>query len=99
MILEGADGAFGCVATAKMRRGKLEVDRLLVQKIAEQDGSFVVKSLKEGTEASRSKKFVRPLVSSNDFGSSSVLHGFDVDEVAVGIVEDEHVVVAGYGRD
>jgi hypothetical protein len=58
---------------------------------------FVVETLKLGTEAALGEESMSALIGGQNLGAGLVLHEFDVDSVAVVIVKDEHVVVAGTG--
>ena len=60
-------------------------------------GGFVVKFLELRFKAAGAEKSVGALVGSEDGGTFLVRHGFNVDEVAVVVVEDEHVAVAARG--
>jgi hypothetical protein len=58
---------------------------------------FVVETLELRTEAALGEKRMSALIGGQNLGAGLVLHEFDVDSVAVVIVKDEHVVVAGTG--
>ena len=63
VILEGSDGAFGCVTT--MVTGwyyKLIVDCFLLHKVLEDFGAFAVKSLKDGSKTGLEEPLVYCLV-------------------------------------
>jgi hypothetical protein len=60
-------------------------------------GGFIVKSLELGTESSRGKKVEGAAVGRQNLGTGTIFHGFDVDEVAIVVIDYKHVCVAGAG--
>ena len=100
VVLEGTYRAFGGVATVHVWGNQLEVNVLADHVAFESGGCLVVESLKLGSEATGAEKIVGAFVGGEDFGASLRFHGLDVDEVAVIVVDDQHVAVAvGGGLD
>ena len=71
MVLEGADSAFGGIAAVHTWWNKLEVDFLLVHKVLQELGAFVVEALELGLESSLCQVCMQNLVGiENAFGSA-----------------------------
>ena len=98
MVFERADGAFGGIATVEVWRGKLIVDGLCLEELLEGGGCFVVQLLKYGFEATGGEERVDALVCSEICLAGARLHGLGENHIAVVIVDDEQVRVAGAGR-
>jgi hypothetical protein len=98
VVLEGADGPFGCIATVQMRGSKLKVDMFGSHEGLEGCRGFVVQALELRSEAAFGEKRVCTFVRRKDLGTGFALHQLDVNGIAVVIVEDEHVGVSSAGR-
>jgi hypothetical protein len=98
VILEGVDGTFSGVGAVNAGGYELEVDVLVAEELLEGRGALVVKALELGAKASVYKAVVDGLVRFEDGGARLAWHRFDVDRVAVVVVQDEQLRVAGAGR-
>jgi hypothetical protein len=99
VVLESADGAFGRIGTVKTRRDELEVDVLIVEELPESSGALVVEALELGAEAGTNELIVDGLVRGEDGGTGLAGHGLSVDGVAVVVIQDEELGVAGAGGE
>jgi hypothetical protein len=99
VILEGAYGSFGGITTVQMGGGgcQLKVDVFRGHEGLEGGRGFVVEALKLWTQAALGKQSVSTFVGGQNLGSGLVPHEFDMDGVAIVIVKNKHVVVAGTG--
>eukprot|EP00980_Cylindrotheca_fusiformis_P000017 scaffold5_cov98-Cylindrotheca_fusiformis.AAC.4 len=97
VVFEGPDGSFGGIATMDSRWGQLEVDVFLADVFLENGAGFIVKALELGSESAGYQEGVKLLVGSQVFGGCLVEERFGEDRVAVKIVEDHDVAVAGEG--
>jgi hypothetical protein len=95
VILERTDGAFGGVATVEMGRGQLEIDLVGRHEGLESRRRLVVQTLELWLEATLGEEGVGALVGGQDLGTGLALHEFNVNCIAVVVVQDEHVRVAG----
>ena len=98
VVFERSDCTFGGIPAMHVGRSELEVDVVGDHETLEGGGGFVVQALEEGAEAARGQGFVGALESGEDFVAGLASHGLDMDVVAVVVVEDQHVGVAGAGR-
>jgi hypothetical protein len=99
VVLEGANGAFGRIGAVKTRRDELEVDVLVEEELLESSGALVVEALELGAEASANEPIVDGLVRGEDGGAGLAGHGLGVDGVAVVVIQDEELGVAGAGGE
>lgn len=99
MIFERADGALGGVASMNSGWDELEVDGFVFHELFHLVGALVVEALDFGLKACLDEAGMDEFVGSEDGGSCPVWHGFCVDGIAVVVVEDEDVIVAGAGRE
>jgi hypothetical protein len=97
VILEGAYGSFGGITTVQMGGCQLKVDVFRGHEGLEGGRGFVVEALKLWTQAALGKESVSTFVGGQNLRAGLVLHEFDMDGVAIVIVKNEHVVVAGTG--
>ena len=67
MVLEGADGFFGCIASVGSDRGALEVHVFFLEEFFQQRGDLVVKPLQFGAQAAFTEVLVHDCVSSCHF--------------------------------
>jgi hypothetical protein len=74
---------------------ELKVDVLRGHEGLEGGRGFVVEALKLGTKAALGKESVSTFVGGENLGSGLVPHELHVDGVAIVVVKNEHVVVAG----
>ena len=98
VVLERSDRTFGGVTAMNVGRSELEVDVVVDHEALEGGGCFVVQALEEGAKAARCQGFVGALESGEDFVAGLASHRLDMNVVAVVVVEDQHVGVAGAGR-
>jgi hypothetical protein len=98
VILEGADGAFGGIAAVDAGRGELEVNFLFAEELLQCFRAFKVETLKAGTQAGGVEFGMEGLKSGKDGGAHEVFDGFGKNDVAVEVVHEEQVIVAGAGR-
>jgi hypothetical protein len=97
VVLESADGAFGRIGAVNTRWDELEVNVFIVEELPESSGALVVEALELGAEAGTNKPIVDGLVRDEDGGTRLVGHGLSMDGVAVEVIQDEQLVVAGAG--
>jgi hypothetical protein len=97
VVFECADCTFGGVSSVDVGRDELEVDLLVRHVGFEGGGGFVVESLELRFEASGAEEGVGPLVCSQNGRAFLVGHGLDMNEVAVVVVDYQHVAVAAGG--
>jgi hypothetical protein len=95
VILECANGTFSGIAAMDTRWHELELDLLIMEELFECSRAFVVKSLKEWTKASCTQSGVKNLVTGEDGSGTAILDGFRQDAVAIKVIDNDEVVVAG----
>jgi hypothetical protein len=97
VIFPGANRAFGSIAAVNAGGSELEVNVLSGHVGLKSVGSFVVESLEFWAEATRLEESDGAFIGVEDGRASSVGHGFDVNVVAIVVIEDKHVGIAGAG--
>lgn len=98
MIFEDADCAFCLVASVYLGWDELEVAPVAGDEVFEEGGCFVVKALELRSEATRSESGVDPFVGCYVFGCGTRFHWLGKNHVAVVVIDDKDVGVAGAGR-
>ena len=98
MILESPNRAFGRVAAVDARRDKLESDRFVGEELFERRGTFIVETLESRAKTSTAEERMNSLVAGKDGSGTAILDGLGQNAVAIEIVHDDEVVVAGAGR-
>jgi len=94
MILVGADGTFGGVASMASRGCKLEINIVGPHEGLEQFGTFVVQALELRTEACVAEFRVHGFVCNKEGLGSTCLEWFGKNVIAVIIIHNHQVVVA-----
>ena len=99
MVFEGADGPFSVVAAMDVRGYQLEFRVLLMEVIFQGLAAFIVEGVQEQLAAVANKFVVDMFVGFENGGTPTVGDSPNVDRVAVVVVEEKDVVVAGAGWD
>ena len=99
MIFERADGRFRSVATMKAGRDKLEIDVGRSEKTFQSSSAFVVQLMELGAQAGVDQTCVQDLECGKHARTSATAHRLFKYTVAVVIVDDQHVIIAGAGRN
>jgi hypothetical protein len=99
VVFKGTNGALGSVCAMHAGRDELKVDGFVAQKLFESGGAFVVEALELGAEAGVDEAIVDGFVGSEDGGGCFAGHGFSMDGIAVVVVQQEKLCVAGAGGD
>jgi hypothetical protein len=86
MILEGADATFGCISVIHSRRYELEIDFLLMHKLLEDLGTFVVEALETRFQSGLSEMFVEGLVGAKDARSGSIFEWLGENRITIIVV-------------
>ena len=98
VIFEGLDCAFSGVATVDAGRSKLVLNAVVKEEVLEYVGAFIVKALELRPKSSAYKFVIAGSKSREDGFRCAIWHWDCIDVVAVIVVEDKHVVVAGARR-
>ena len=99
MVFEGSDGAFGGIASMGAGGHKLVLDGFVLKEFFEGGAAFVVEAMEARAEAGADEASMEDAEGVKDGLGGAGLHGFREDGVAVVIVEDKDIVVAGAGWD
>jgi phosphatidylserine decarboxylase len=100
MIFKGADGSFVGIAAMDAGRAELEVDFFKAEEMFQGfGGALVVETLKAGAQAGGVEFGMEGLLilPGKDGGARVIFNGFGKDAVAVVVIQDEQVSVAGAG--
>jgi hypothetical protein len=99
VMLEGANGVFDCIGMVNTGRDKLEVDMLVTEELIEGSRALTVEALELGAEASTNESIVDGHVRCKDGGTGLAGRWLTVDGVAVLVIQEEELSVAGAGRE
>ena len=97
VIFECANCTFSGVAPMDTGRDKLEVDGFFAEKGLQGFGALVVEALELGTMTGGDEAGVNRCERQVDAVGSAVFHWLDEDAIAVKVVNDEDIIVAGAG--
>jgi hypothetical protein len=95
VVFVGADSALGSVAAMDMGRSELVINVLLVNVLNENLGCLIIKDLELWMQSSRLEELNRFNICALDFRGRAILDRDSVDGVAIIIIEDKHIFVAG----
>ena len=90
---------FSSIATMNVGRCQLVVNGVSCHVLLQGSGGFIVKTLELRVETSLGKKNDSALVCSNNVMALATFHQFCMDVVAVIIIQNKQVGVAGSRRD
>ena len=97
MKFEGANGTFRGIASVLIGWDELIVDLLLNEKVFEDLRALVVQFLEFGSQSRLAEERMQVLVGRENGFGMSVFEWRSKDEVAVEVIEDEKIPIAGTG--
>jgi len=97
MVFKCADGTFGCIAAMDVWWHQLKINVYHCKEILEDGGHFIIQVLKVWSQASLTEACMEHLESHQEGASVAVLEQFCQNGIAVMVIEDHNVVVAGAG--
>ena len=96
---EGLDCPFRCISSMRSWGNELVINIIVVQKFFEDLGAFIVEFVEFRSAPSVDEFVIKHFESSENCFCVAIGDGGGINQVAVVIIEDKNVVVAGAGRE